>query len=559
MTTKYLAVYFLAILGACGETMVPEVIEDTHCPGGLSPIGREVHRVDRLQARWGKRVGPGEFIPGTIVTFSFVEFSEEGEEGVVVEPIVDSTELFPDNARALIREAFVAWSHVADIDFREAVEPGDRGVIRIGAHRFDSNTRGGHGFFPPRPGLMRSELSGDIHLNVEDDWRSVPGKLKSVVMHEIGHAMGLRHIVRSGTNEAVVMQGVFNPLVPRQQLTVFDRAYLQRVYGAPVPKFEKVTTNQRQLRWTFDSSIPVYDLHAIVCPAEECNIEPTPGQPGDIAIASITEHPAVALELQCAEVSLQSLADSAEEPRNSILDDRVGDGTFFEDLGNEIEVAAWSLQGDRDPETDRAYRIGADSIGRVIEGEFFTPARFFDLPLLSSLYPVEATSTTQWKFKRSFSLSAGQNIAYRILNDSGAVIPSLGFVEVGTNSPLGVNTGYLDAPMASVPSHVSFRDGMLVFDLSSLAGSFFSVEYTLLFTDDFFLEGEAYVDDIALEDVLVNDRKFVVITNSIGPQDSQYTVEAVPAGHYDFRIRVRYEGNAKAEETHSSSPVRRLF
>jgi len=157
---------------------------------------------------------------------------------------LDISPVLPSTFKERVREAFAAWSAVADITFEEVADgsepygsPGSSGVIRIGAFAFDPHVgqfAHGHAIRPSMgPG------AGDIHFNTRKDWSDeadgyVPGGVDvfQVAVHEIGHVIGFSH--NSDVSQAMAPSYAFAETFRGPQWG--DIAGAQLKYGAPVPE-----------------------------------------------------------------------------------------------------------------------------------------------------------------------------------------------------------------------------------------------------------------------------------------------------------------------------------
>ncbi len=104
-------------------------------------------------------------------------------------------------AQSEIERAMAEWAKVAAVDWRQGSQAGARRTVSIlfasGAHGdgypFDGpgNTLA-HTFYPAPPNP--EPLAGDVHLDEDESWRvGASTDLYSVVLHELGHALGLAH------------------------------------------------------------------------------------------------------------------------------------------------------------------------------------------------------------------------------------------------------------------------------------------------------------------------------------------------------------------------------
>jgi hypothetical protein len=155
--------------------------------------------------------------------------------------------------RAATEEALLVWAAYAPIDFIEVEDTGpnptesensyaasNHAEIRIGAHTIDGS-RGGelaHAYFP----FSTTEgLAGDLHLDADEDWtRNNGGYLVEVLLHEIGHVLGLEHVdnVDAIMNPFIVQR--FNG-VGQADLLVDDVDGIRSIYGSGVGSVTPLT------------------------------------------------------------------------------------------------------------------------------------------------------------------------------------------------------------------------------------------------------------------------------------------------------------------------------
>lgn len=131
-----------------------------------------------------------------------------------------------------IRRAADAWAGVAQLSFSESSLRKLRRQIEIwaaaGDHGdgFPFDGRGGvlaHTFYPPP---NAETIAGDIHLDLDEPWKlGADVDLFSVVLHELGHALGLGH----NDDPASVMYPYYRRL---QNLAAADIREIRRLYAA---------------------------------------------------------------------------------------------------------------------------------------------------------------------------------------------------------------------------------------------------------------------------------------------------------------------------------------
>ncbi|MCW5722700.1 MAG: DUF4214 domain-containing protein [Devosia sp.] len=185
------------------------------------------------------------------LTYSFAETVPPKVDGINYE---DPNYFRPltEAERAIYREAIETWGAVSGIVFFEA--PGGLGDVEVGGYKLDGNTAG-QASMPSsdiylqsgRPGLF-APSSG--YSGVFLDQKS--GMNLHVMLHEIGHALGLEH-PHDGTDPLLspskdnghntVMS--YNDYFPK--LGVMDVQAIQALYGTPDQKGSHVAS------WSWDA------------------------------------------------------------------------------------------------------------------------------------------------------------------------------------------------------------------------------------------------------------------------------------------------------------------
>ncbi len=178
------------------------------------------------------RAGPRT--PGGVVTYSYIGNGvSHAAEGASSNVSISSMSSFQNCFFNEIESAFVLWSAVADIQFRRVSDngvptnsSGASGDIRIGSHSFDG--RSGvlaHAFFPPPNG---NTISGDMHFDLAENWTCNASGIDIgiVAIHELGHAIGLRH----EQSNTAIMNPFYNPNVGSLRTDDINGAVA--IYGA---------------------------------------------------------------------------------------------------------------------------------------------------------------------------------------------------------------------------------------------------------------------------------------------------------------------------------------
>jgi len=146
-----------------------------------------------------------------------------------------------DSQKAALRKAFDAASSVSGLSFRETSD-NDEAQIRIGVNQ-QTKTKG----YSFSPLASQGAISGDIWLDVETVIDLTPGKEGFwVMLHELGHALGLRHpalvgevqgqatltVAQDKMSNTVMSENLgFSASYP-ESFSVYDVLALQTLYGA---------------------------------------------------------------------------------------------------------------------------------------------------------------------------------------------------------------------------------------------------------------------------------------------------------------------------------------
>jgi len=158
-----------------------------------------------------------------------------------------TADLAGDTERNIVRQAFDVWAAVTDLEFTEVTGSSDADILLswvTGDHGDGSPFDGpghvlAHAFFPP-PINPHPGIAGDTHFDDAETWSDTGTggtiDLLSVAIHELGHALGLRHTSDSNAIMYPTYRG------PNHTLGSDDIAGIRKIYP-PVPWW------RRLLRW----------------------------------------------------------------------------------------------------------------------------------------------------------------------------------------------------------------------------------------------------------------------------------------------------------------------
>jgi hypothetical protein len=217
--------------------------------------------------KWGDNLNG---TPGGVVTWSYLPAGTSGSAycGTAC-PGASGDSIFIENSpgggftatpltslESYITSAMGKWAAAANISFVKlgsdsgvaindpSAAPAATGHIRIGAFDFSSGG-GAVGFAPPPSG---GTGAGDILFDSSSFYQFAPGNegdsfsttfapndFESLLLHELGHAIGLAHPVYDGTCPVMQVGGACYPIINRI-LDADDIAGAQFLYGAPVPE-----------------------------------------------------------------------------------------------------------------------------------------------------------------------------------------------------------------------------------------------------------------------------------------------------------------------------------
>ena len=136
--------------------------------------------------RWNAEVAVGSPV---VVTFSFIE-----NLAVYQSPSdYPGFEKLDSFDKYYIRRAIDVIDTVSGLDFVEVPDSADA-QIRIGAHSFNNTLFDIAVAYAYYPSMLPYSVAGDVWFNVSANLSFIPGQFGfEVILHELGHALGLKH------------------------------------------------------------------------------------------------------------------------------------------------------------------------------------------------------------------------------------------------------------------------------------------------------------------------------------------------------------------------------
>lgn len=174
----------------------------------------------------GTKWGDSKFgTAGGTVTWSIVGAGQDiSRFGVSTKKSVSGNSFLDYNYTQVIAGAFAQWSKYGDIEFKQVADGGGAaGVgkdadIRIFFGEIPGSTAG-YAFYPSSYG---SPIAGDVLLDTLERFNNDKALFEAIVLHELGHSLGLGHV--NGNS-------IMTSTVRKIGLQPDDIAGIQEIYG----------------------------------------------------------------------------------------------------------------------------------------------------------------------------------------------------------------------------------------------------------------------------------------------------------------------------------------
>ncbi|OWW21958.1 hypothetical protein AYR66_23165 [Noviherbaspirillum denitrificans] len=166
-------------------------------------IGKPIsgdYRIDALLESADYRWNAGSPL-GTAVEVTYSFMSEKPSYGGTDSDGSTGFQTFSNAQRAAVRDIFAQLATMLNISFREVADVGSNyGQIRFGNNMQPDSS--GYAFLPNSDS---SDISGDVWISLDYSTEQTPGSFSySTLLHEIGHALGLKHPGNYNAGEAPV-------------------------------------------------------------------------------------------------------------------------------------------------------------------------------------------------------------------------------------------------------------------------------------------------------------------------------------------------------------------
>lgn len=231
-------------------------------PTSASPISSVVlsgdEQIDSLiqGAKWGGTTGSS-----ATISYSFLNHNSRFASNYSYDnEYIGAFQLTSGQQQAAIA-ALAEWSSVANISFTRVTETTSQvGTMRFGSYLFMDDAYAAWAYYP-----ASTAAAGDVWLGPNTRFSPKPGDFDYLVLvHEIGHALGLKHPFETSDSNGISLAGTeyddvrytvmsytdpyyFEPTGPM----LLDIAAIQHLYGANM----KWQTGNNTYRWDANSSV----------------------------------------------------------------------------------------------------------------------------------------------------------------------------------------------------------------------------------------------------------------------------------------------------------------